>query len=208
MPDYRPLLLIGLVAPALLAADPACESPALETPDAGYKALVHGLHRQLDVPADYTERTGLPMQPQAEELRLIAIDQRRGAFFMSPDAARAWLRMQAAARMDGVELFPASTFRSVYQQTTLLSRRLDNGQAIADILRTSAAPGFSEHHTGDAIDIATPGGPGLTREFAETDAFEWLEAHAEAFCFALSYPEDNDNGLIFEPWHWMYQRAD
>ncbi|MFV8833571.1 M15 family metallopeptidase [Aquisalimonas sp.] len=208
MTNWRPFLLIALLAPALLHADGRCGAPALEAPDNAYKALIHGLHRQLEIPSDYVERTGLPLQPQAETLHLIAIDQRRGAFFMSPDAARAWLRMQAAARMDGVELFPASTFRSVFQQTTLLNRRLDNGRAIDAILRTSAAPGHSEHHTGDAIDIATPGGPGLTREFAETDAFAWLEARADEFCFALSYPEDNDNGLIFEPWHWMFQRGE
>lgn len=205
---FRPVLLIGLLAPGLLQANAQCETAGLEAPDNAYKALVHGLHRQLDIPDDYADRTGMPLQPEASRLSLIAVDQRRGAFFMSPDAAQAWLHMQAAARMDGIELFPASTFRSVFQQATIINERMDNGRSIKSILRTSAAPGHSEHHTGDAIDIATPGGPGLTRDFADTDAFEWLEANADEYCFALSYPEDNDNGLIFEPWHWMYQRAD
>ena len=46
---------------------------------------------------------------------------------------------------------------------------------------------FSEHHTGRAIDIATPGTRPLTAEFESSAAFVWLEAHAATFGFRMPY---------------------
>ena len=41
----------------------------------------------------------------------------------------------------------------------------------SEILAVNAAPGFSEHHTGEAVDIATPGTRPLTAEFDGSAAF-------------------------------------
>lgn len=73
-----------------------------------------------------------------------------------------------------------------------------------DILRVNAAPGFSEHHTGRAIDIGTVDSPVLEEEFENTSAYRWLQANAQRFGFQLSYPRGNAAGIIFEPWHWCY----
>ena len=70
------------------------------------------------------------------------------------------------------------------------------------ILRVSAAPGYSEHHSGRAVDVTTPGCAPLTGEFESTAAFAWLAAHARDFGFVLTYPRDNRYGVIYEPWHW------
>jgi D-alanyl-D-alanine carboxypeptidase len=66
----------------------------------------------------------------------------------------------------------------------------------------NAAPGHSEHHTGRAVDIATPGSRPLTEEFEQTDAFRWLSSRAVEFGFSLTYPRDNPWGIAYEPWHW------
>ena len=76
------------------------------------------------------------------------------------------------------------------------------GQAIEEILKVNAAPGYSEHHTGRAVDIATPGSRPLTEEFEDTDAFRWLESRAIEFGFSMTYPRDNPWGIAYEPWHW------
>ena len=73
---------------------------------------------------------------------------------------------------------------------------------IDEILTVNAAPGFSEHHTGNAVDIATPGSRPLTEEFEATPAFEWLSANAENYGFSMTYERDNPWGFIYEPWHW------
>ena len=67
---------------------------------------------------------------------------------------------------------------------------------------TDAAPGFSEHHSGRAIDIATPGTRPLTVEFERSKAFAWLTANAAAFGFTMPYGRGNTFGFEFEPWHW------
>ncbi|HTH44124.1 MAG TPA: D-alanyl-D-alanine carboxypeptidase family protein [Oxalicibacterium sp.] len=41
-------------------------------------------------------------------------------------------------------------------------------------------------------------------EFADTEAFRWLERHAARFDFKLSYPRGNALGFIYEPWHWCH----
>ena len=184
-----------------------CDAPELPEADTTFESLVAGLHRQLDIPEDYGESRDLDLQSEAPRLVVAAVDQGQGVFLMSEPAADAWLHMQAAARVDGIELFPVSTYRSVLDQMDIISNRLDNGESIDRILTSSTAPGYSEHHTGDAIDLSTPDSRSLSPEFAETDAFDWLEEHAADYCFELSYSEDNHHGLDFEPWHWRFKRA-
>ena len=90
---------------------------------------------------------------------------------------------------------------------------IDNAQAMIDrcaevIARDDeAAPGHSEHHTGRAVDIATPGSRPLTEEFEDTDAFRWLTSRAVEFGFSLTYPRDNPWGIAYEPWHWSLKES-
>jgi zinc D-Ala-D-Ala carboxypeptidase len=116
--------------------------------------------------------------------------------------ATAWEKMRTSAAGDGVCLLVISAFRSFDRQRDIIARKLEAGQTIGEILRVSALPGYSEHHTGRAIDLGTPGCPHLTTGFADTPAFAWLQLHAGRFGFTLSYPRDNPHGVTFEPWHW------
>lgn len=65
--------------------------------------------------------------------------------------------------------------------------------------------GYSEHHSGCAVDICSNDRFKLSESFEETDAFEWLMSHAQTFGFSLSYPRNNDKGIIYEPWHWFFR---
>jgi len=44
----------------------------------------------------------------------------------------------------------------------------------------------------------------LEEDFENTDVFSWLKKNAQKFDFSLSYPRDNANNIIYEPWHWLY----
>ena len=123
---------------------------------------------------------------------------------LHPQAANAWTKMQQAAANDGIELQLVSAYRSLPYQAALIQKKLDAGQQLADILKVNAAPGHSEHHTGRAIDLNTVDCEPLAQAFENTDAFGWLQQHGQAHGFAMSYPEDNDHGIIYEPWHWCY----
>ena len=151
-------------------------------------------------PADYETR----MKRCAEESRLCDVgeDAFGRAVWLAEDAATAWIRMQSAAKEDGIRLLLLSGFRSVERQAEIIRRKLAAGQSLDAILRVSAYPGFSEHHTGRAIDIGSADSEHLSEEFESTREFEWLCAHASEYGFRLSYPRDNASGVIYEPWHW------
>ena len=96
--------------------------------------------------------------------------------------------------------------QSIRVGTYLFRQKLAAGREIEAILRVNAAPGFSEHHTGRAVDIATPGTRPLTAEFENSKAFAWLTANAATFGFTMPYGRGNVFGFEFEPWHWSQLR--
>jgi D-alanyl-D-alanine carboxypeptidase len=101
--------------------------------------------------------------------------------------------MRGAAVREDLELVAVSGFRSIERQAEIIREKLAAGQRLDEILRYVAAPGFSEHHTGRALDIATADHIELDEEFEHTTAFRWLVANAEQFGFTLSYPRENLN---------------
>lgn len=164
--------------------------------------MLRELHEELGIPDNYGADVGLPVFDEASDLvdagpNLLGRLQR-----LTPLAALKWQSMLEAATDDGITLLIVSGFRSVEYQGALIRKKIAAGQAIEKILTVNTAPGYSEHHTGRAIDIATPGSRPLTEEFEATDAYRWLEAEAGRFEFSMSYPRDNCWGIAFEPWHW------
>ena len=164
--------------------------------------MLRELHSELGIPENYGRDRTRPVFEEATDLvevgpNLVGRMQR-----LTPATARQWADMQAAAAGEGVILLIVSGFRSVDYQARLIRKKLNAGQSVSEILTVNAAPGFSEHHTGRAIDIASPGSRPLTEEFEDSSAFRWLQSRAAEFGFSMSYPRDNAGGFIYEPWHW------
>lgn len=160
------------------------------------------LHEELGIPFDYGAGGTPPFYGEADDLvdvgpNLVGHMQR-----LRPDAAGKWQQMVDAAAGDGIRLLIVSGFRDCEYQAGLIRRKLEAGQLIEDILKVNAAPGFSQHHTGCAVDIATPGSRPLTEEFETSDAFDWLGRRAGEFGFSMTYPRENEHGFVYEPWHW------
>jgi D-alanyl-D-alanine carboxypeptidase len=167
----------------------------------------HKLWARLGIPADVAARATNRLHPEAKRLVSIgrAPDDRR-LLRLAPAAARAWRKMQAAAATDGATLLPLSAYRSVARQTLIIRRKLARGLPIADILKVSAVPGCSEHHTGRALDLGAPGHLRLEASFARTREYRWLQRHARRHGFHLSYPRGNRQGIAYEPWHWCWKK--
>ena len=161
----------------------------------------------LGVPRDYGSVHRLRIVREPHELACIGVDIHGRHQWMAPLAARAWARMRDAAARDGIELQIVSAFRSAAYQLGIIERKLERGQSIDEILRSSAAPGFSEHHSGRVVDITTPNHAALEETFDQSPAFAWLQGEAARFGFTLSYPRDNRHGIAYEPWHWCWHRA-
>src|SRR5215471_14732019 len=134
------------------------------------------LFADLGIPIDYGRDPRRPRYAEAQELEDVEPNILGRMQRLAPATARAWREMKAAARVDGIELLLVSGFRSVRYQAELIRNKLAAGQSIESILQVNAAPGFSEHHTGRAVDLATPGSRPLTVDFETSSAFAWLRA--------------------------------
>jgi len=120
--------------------------------------------------------------------------------------------MQLAMHRDiGGMLMVKSGYRSPAHQAIVFLTYLQACQFdITKVSRSVALPGYSQHGANDhtAIDVMEEHGlPGdaYPQFFAVTPAYEWMLAHAAEFGFYLSYPDGNNDGIIFEPWHWQYR---
>lgn len=138
------------------------------------------------------------------ELETIVAD---GSIKLRKAAAEKFREMEAAAQADGVTLVPLSGFRSLDdQQHLFFDVKAERGQEARKRAEVSAPPGYSEHHTGYALDIGDADAPAtnVSPTFENTAAFKWLEQNAAFYSFELSFPKDNPQGVSYEPWHWRY----
>ena len=149
----------------------------------------------------------MPLYLEATSLVEVGSDLSGRPLCLTPGASDAWRSMQHAASSCGLNLILISAFRSYAHQEQILQRKLNQGISWDDILSISAFPGFSEHHTGRALDLGAPGFLDLTESFEDTREFTWLRDRAESFGFCMSYPRDNTYGISYEPWHWAFQNA-
>lgn len=169
-----------------------------------YQLRVSQALQMLGITEAFLIRSGLPFYMEAKELVIAETDSDGRDFLLVPSAARAWKAMKQAALADGVAIEIVSSFRDLERQIAIIRNKLDLGMPIEKILTLSAPPGYSEHHTGRAVDINTPGCRATETDFEDTDAFRWLSRRAENFGFSLSYPRNNKLGFIYEPWHWYW----
>lgn len=119
--------------------------------------------------------------------------------YVTRETHEAFVKMATAASRDSIELITDSGFRSPGFQMRIIKRRLKEGQEPRRVFREVAPPGYSQHHTGRALDLV----PSEAR-FAHTETYQWLQEHAAEFGFEQSYPDDPESPFPWESWHWMY----
>jgi len=160
----------------------------------------------LEISTDLIAARSLVLHPEAQELVVAATGDDGREHMLAPAAAAKWREMSAAALSDGVIIKIVSAFRSVDRQAEIIRAKLAEGLSLDAVLCVSAPPGYSEHHSGRAIDVTTDEGVApLEPEFEKTRAFRWLSKNAGQFGFALSFPADNPYGYDYEPWHWCFR---
>jgi D-alanyl-D-alanine carboxypeptidase len=207
--QLRTALLAALVpaaacaASAALAAAPSCPA-TWPTQPAASVAHIDEVNRGLGIPPDYAAKHNLVPLPEGRDLVQVPRDVYGRKVEMVAPAAAALKRMFAAAARDGVKLETVSGFRSINYQTGLIRRKLKKGMTIQKALSINAVPGYSEHQTGCAADLTTPGVPAADGSFAKSKAFAWLQQHGAQYGFHLSFPPGNKYGYEYEPWHWRY----
>lgn len=177
----------------------------LEQADEGTREILR-MCDELGVPQDYGVVHRMPLVTEAGNLELAGRDIFEREQRLIPEAADAFKRMREAAMTSTVEIRLVSGFRAIAYQANLFRRKLDQGHSMKEILQVSAPPGYSEHHSGRAIDVTTRGVKPLEEDFARTDAYQWLLNNARVFGFRESYPRHNRHRIAWEPWHWYFTR--
>jgi len=146
---------------------------------------------------------------------------------------QAWLAMQKAAMLDGLNIVIASGYRSFDRQLTIWNNKysgqtvvkgidnqiidltkLSNKEKLSAILLFSALPGASRHHWGTDIDVYAknllPANQSLQLEpweYQPDGPFYtlslWLNEHSKKFGFYFPYDKFR-GGIAAEPWHLSY----
>jgi D-alanyl-D-alanine carboxypeptidase len=149
--------------------------------------------KELGITKDLIEASPMPPCEECTNLVDAGLDLFDRPQQMTLRTFEAWCAMKTAAKSDGLELNLVSAHRSIEYQCGLIHRKLEEGRLIDDILRVNAIPGYSEHHTGRALDLHA--GDGKPLETCD---------NAAEFNFHLSYPRNNPSGIDYEPWHWCF----
>ncbi|MFR1799062.1 MAG: M15 family metallopeptidase [Enterococcus casseliflavus] len=132
----------------------------------------------------------------------------------------AYEKLADAAKAAGHPLVMVSAYRSVaYQEeifnanvNTLMSQGHTKEEAIRITKLTFTEPGYSEHHTGLAVDVVDQNwyqnhtGELLNEGFGDTEGGKWLQAHAREYGFIIRYPKGKHaiTQIDYEPWHLRY----
>jgi hypothetical protein len=165
----RVVLERGAPAPRMREPAPQVGTPELRVPDIREPEIDCTAHAAVGY------RRGKPFA-----IEVVTID---GAP-IERNTANAYLEMRAAAAKDGIELVIYSAFRSPEEQQYFYACYKTcscNGCSQA------AKPGYSNHQSGHALDIA----------IWSPEVHPWLVANAGKFGFVATVAK--------EPWHWEFR---
>jgi D-alanyl-D-alanine carboxypeptidase len=124
-------------------------------------------------------------------------------FYLSAKAAPSFNAMSNAAYAAGQGFYLTSSYRSYGDQVSTYAYWVNkSGKAGADTY--SARPGYSEHQTGLAFDVAADGK--VLSDFGATSQYQWLQAHAADYGFIQRYYAGSESitGYEAEEWHYRY----
>lgn len=129
-------------------------------------------------------------------------------------------KLAEAAQKAGISLQLISSYRSVAQQEVVFAERknqlmgqgMTEEEAIAKTKETMTEPGYSEHHTGLAVDVVDQAwlnsNPSLILDasYSNTEGAKWLQANSAKYGFIVRYPDGKENitKITYEPWHLRY----
>ena len=122
---------------------------------------------------------------------------------INKEAYEYFVKMKNAMNKENLDIRIISAYRSYDYQEELYEKYLKKEkQSIVDTY--SARAGYSEHHTGLAIDIDN--NKLDYNKFYLTKEYLWMEENAYKYGFILRYPKDKEKitGYSYEPWHYRY----
>ena len=127
------------------------------------------------------------------------------------NAYKQYKALKKELKEDGVEIELDSVYRSVKEQQNLWDEwSADPEKGIDYVRKFVAVPGYSEHHTGLAVDICIKKDGELIYDndemIAEREIFAKIHNKLAKYGFILRYLEgrEDSTGYTYEPWHLRY----
>lgn len=126
-----------------------------------------------------------------------------GNYVSTPATAEAYHDMIEEMKELGMKIYIISSYRDIPYQEKLYNNYI-NTDSQEEVDTYSARPGFSEHHTGRALDISQV--PGNLNAFEGSKEAEWIYENCYKYGFIVRYKKEQMDvtGYIFEPWHITY----
>ncbi|MBQ9017337.1 M15 family metallopeptidase [Candidatus Saccharibacteria bacterium] len=122
-----------------------------------------------------------------------------------------YLRLRDELFKQGVQIELDSVYRSVAEQQEIWDAWSNDPELGEEYCKKYlAVPGYSEHHTGLAVDIFILKDDEEIRDnddmIADTEDFAKIHALLPKYGFILRYPEGKEDitGYAYEPWHLRY----
>ncbi|MBO0460394.1 M15 family metallopeptidase [Enterococcus sp. DIV1298c] len=126
-----------------------------------------------------------------------------------------------AAETAGFPLVMVSAYRSVATQQQVFSQNVQqvmSSQGVTEeeatniTKKTMTEPGYSEHHTGLAVDVVDETwynnypSTVLDEKYGEEPGAKWLAENAPKYGFIIRYPKGRQDitKITYEPWHLRY----
>ena len=122
-----------------------------------------------------------------------------------------YISLEKALKEDGINIKLDSAYRSVQSQQELWDKWVNDSKKGFDYVKKYVAvPGYSEHHTGLAIDICLEKDGELIYDndkmLADIETFLKIHAKLADYGFILRYlkGKEDTTGYSYEPWHIRY----
>ncbi|WP_299781627.1 M15 family metallopeptidase [uncultured Formosa sp.] len=131
--------------------------------------------------------------------------------YLQKEVYDAFVKMNTAAKKDGVQFKVISGTRNFFYQKSIWDRKWKTNSNLSPIenakkiLLYSSMPSTSRHHWGTDLDINN-----LSNSYFESGQglkeYNWLIAHAHDYGFYQVYTSKNNGrtGYNEEKWHWSY----
>ena len=194
----KKILLLVMIFTAVFFVT-ACEKEE-DTMRNGYDYLVL-VNKYSQLPDDWEDKVELVDAKNAwdEDIQL------------EKEAYENYLKLEKALKKEGVTIVLDSVYRSVQAQQDLWDEwSADPEKGLDYVKKFVAVPGYSEHHTGLAVDICLEIDGELVFDndemIEEREIFEKIHKKLADYGFILRYLENREDttGYTYEPWHLRY----
>ena len=128
-------------------------------------------------------------------------------YVATEETVDAYKMLTGDLKKEGMKIYVVSSYRDIKYQNRLYNNYLKSDKK--EVVDTySSRPGFSEHHTGRALDVSQVSGN--LNVFEGSPEAKWVYENAYKYGFIVRYKENQMDvtGYIFEPWHIVYVGKD